>query len=215
MINYNTFKKLAATLDENNIVWGIGGSFLLQLHGLYSNPNDLDIWVQTDDISKLKTIFSSFDEIESSIQLPPQYHFKMQYYDTEVDFISCFITIPNQKRFEYHILPTNIEYIEFEDGIKVPCTLLENWYIVYKLLNRKDKAQIIEDVFIQKKLELSIDAINESLNDSRNHMQKRVRTDVKKLVSQSQQYSLFDSSGLVGIENEEKTPSPIEANLNK
>ena len=192
MINRTTLIRLSRVLDDNHIIWGVGGSYLLQLHGLYSNPNDLDIWVQPSDMPRIKELFSHFEKIDTSIQLPQEYHFKMMYYDTEVDFVSCFIVVPNKNRFEYYISSSNIKTIRLDDGVEVPCTYLEDWYIVYKLLNRDEKAKIIERVFTEKKEELSVDTINESLRDKKNRVQKRVVADAQNLIINSLQLSLFD-----------------------
>lgn len=215
MVNRDTLVKLAKILDENNIIWGVGGSYLLQLHGLYSNPDDLDIWAQPEDMPKIKELFSDFEQIDSAIQLPPEYHFKMMFYDTEVDFVSCFITIPNKGRFEYHISPSNIQMIELDDGFQVPCTFLEDWYIVYKLLNREKKAQIIEEVFTKKEKELYSEIIESSLGDKRNHMQQRVKKDAHNLIINSLQMSIFDKKYGLGEKNEVSKTSTTETDTNK
>lgn len=208
MINRAVLIKLAEVLNNNQIVWGIGGSYLLQLHGIYSNPNDLDIWVQPKDMHKTKELFSSFERIGTSIQLPEKYHFKMKYYDTEVEFISCFIVVPNKNKFEYYISSDNIRIKTLDNGFKIPCTYLEDWYIVYKLLGREEKARIIEKVFTEKKEKLSINAIYESLKDEKNCVQKRVVADIQKLIINSLQLTLFDEKK-VGNNNENKKTSSI------
>lgn len=208
LINRAVLIKLAEVLNNNQIVWGIGGSYLLQLHGIYSNPNDLDIWVQPKDMHKTKELFSSFERIGTSIQLPEKYHFKMKYYDTEVEFISCFIVVPNKNKFEYYISSDNIRIKTLDNGFKIPCTYLEDWYIVYKLLGREEKARIIEKVFTEKKEKLSINAIYESLKDEKNCVQKRVVADIQKLIINSLQLTLFDEKK-VGNNNENKKTSSI------
>ncbi len=215
MVNRETLLKLAKVLDDNHIIWGVGGSYLLQLHGLYSNPDDLDIWTQPEDIPKIKEIFSDFEQIDSEIQLPPEYHFKMLYYDTEVDFVSCFITIPNKDRFEYYISPNNIQMVELDDGFQIPCTFLEDWYIVYKLLKREKKAQIIEKVFTKKEKDFSSEIIESSLGDKRNHMQQRVRKDAHKLIINSLQMSIFDKKYGLGEEHEASRTSTTKTDINK
>lgn len=144
MINSNTLYKLVQILDRNNIICGVGGSYLLQLYDLYDEPDDVDFWISPNDVSKVKEIFSEYEEIQEKIQLPEEYHFKIMFYDIKVDFVACFIVKPNKNQYWYNISPDNVKMVDIKDGQRLPCTSLEDWYIVYKLLRREDKANIIE-----------------------------------------------------------------------
>lgn len=57
MIYTNVLQSVAQELDSYKIVWGVGGSYLLALYNLYSNPNDLDLWVRAEDMPIVKKIF--------------------------------------------------------------------------------------------------------------------------------------------------------------
>ena len=193
MINQQTLNRLSQMLSNENIVWGIGGSYLLQLYNLYSNPNDLDVWVKPSDMPKVRQLFRAYEEIETEIaSLPPKYHFKMRFYDVEVDFVACFIVKPNQKTFTYHISPQNIDYLMLDNNVEIPCTFLEDWYIVYKLLKRNEKAKIIEDVFREKRIKMSERALDLSITSKHNTIPKYIIKDASNLIFSSLQLSLFD-----------------------
>ena len=193
MINHATLTKLSEVLSSNKIVWGVGGSFLLQIYGLYANPNDIDIWVRPSDMARVKQLFKNYKEIETNINLPEEYHFKMNYYDLDVDFIACFIIKPNQNIFTYYISPKNIKTIKINEDLDIPCTYLEDWYIIYKLLKRESKAAIIESVFKDKKIQLSDRVLEASLKSAENLMPKKLIKDTHDLILHSTQLSLFDN----------------------
>lgn len=191
MINRITLMSLSKELNRHNIIWGIGGSYLLQLHNLYSDPNDLDLWVQPSDIQNIREIFKDFKEIETDIPLPKELHFKMMYYDIEVDFVACFITKPNKYQFTYNIEPENIKMVDL-DGMKIPCTYLEDWYIVYRLLNRNHKADLIQKVFSEKKIPLDEHAIQRAIDNKQTKIPIRLKKDVYELITLATQMTMFD-----------------------
>lgn len=198
MTSKQVLYKLSKTLKNNNITWGIGGSYLLYLHGLYDNPADIDLWINPEDIKTVRTIFREFEEIDTEIPLPKELHFKMLYYEVEVDFVACFMTKPNQYDFMYTIDANNIEEISIGKNKTVPCTYLEEWYIVYKLLHREDKAKIIESYFNKHEIKLSDkihrirDTVDRALKNPSNKVPQKVIEDAYSLVHSSLQISLFD-----------------------
>lgn len=166
-MNESTIYRLSKKLNESNITWGVGGSTLLEYYGLYTQPDDLDVWIHPKDIKKAKRLFKDFKHIKTNIYLPDKYHFKIQFLDIEVDFVACFMVKPNQHEFSFFISPNNLKYIKNHDGT-IPLTFLEDWYIIYKLLKREDKSRIIEDYFKKNYSALSVNAINISLNNQQN-----------------------------------------------
>ena len=74
MIDFAILKELSEQLNHHNITWGIGGSCLLMLYNLYSEPNDLDLWVQPDDMLKVRELFAAYEEIQTDIPLPEELH---------------------------------------------------------------------------------------------------------------------------------------------
>lgn len=193
MIERSSLKTLIEILNSNSIVWGVGGSYLLQLYDLYSEPNDLDLWVQPSDMPRIRKIFCDYHEIITHICLPKELHFKMLYQSTEVDFVACFITKPNQHRFEFQIKPSNIRTIQLGENLTIPCTFLEDWYIIYRLLGRNDKAELIWSFFSKKKIEIDRMALEQAITSQKNNLPKYLRRDIPKLVEAATQYSMFDN----------------------
>ena len=190
MVDKVVLKELVEVLNREHITWGIGGSYLLKIHDLIDNPNDLDLWVSQDDMIQLRNRFRNYQELKTNVPLPPELHYKILYNNVEVDFVACFKIRPNQYSFEYNISPNNIKMIKLPDGIEVPCTYLEDWYIVYKLLKRNEKARIIENFFMKNKLTLSNGVINESMDLS--VLPKYIKREVNEFVNNVLQLSFFD-----------------------
>ena len=191
MINTQTLNSVIVILKSNKIRCGIGGSYLLQVYKLYEDPDDVDFWVAPDDIDKVRQIFSQYEELEEKIQLPPKYHFKMKYEDIVVDFVACFITKPNKHEYIYNISPQNIEYIEMDDGIELPCTSLEDWYIVDKLLNREEKAELIREYIYKNDVQATNSKLDSFLKDDSNKLPQRVIRAVKDFMWDNNQIDLF------------------------
>lgn len=193
LVNQKTLDKLIKILRDNEVVCGIGGSYLLQIYQLYSEPDDVDFWVAPDDIKKVKHLFAQYEEIEEKIQLPPEYHFKMRYYDIDVDFVACFMVKPNKNEYVYNIMPENIEMIDMGGGKYMPCTSLEDWYIVYKLLKRDEKAELIKDFLCKHKNEsLAYQKLQMSLENVGNKLPQKLTKDVKNFLWENSQINIFD-----------------------
>lgn len=190
MINIQSLEFVIEILRENKIRCGIGGSYLLQLYDLCDEPNDVDFWVEPDDIQKVRTLFQDYEEIIEKIQLPVQYHYKFRYIDIDIDFVACFITRPNQHEYIYNIKPESIEVITTSDGLEIPCTSLEDWYVVYKLLNREKKASLIEQFIYKKDIRKTNQKLEMSIKDKKNKLPKRVTKDVNSFVWDNMQINL-------------------------
>lgn len=190
MINQSTLDSILKILKDNQICCGIGGSYLLQVYHLCAEPKDVDFWVAPEDISKVRKIFSQYEEIEEKIQLPSEYHFKMQYDDIQVDFVACFIVQPNQNKFVYNIMPENVKLINVGDGRILPCTSLEDWYIVYKLLRREDKAELIKKYIYQKNIEETNTSLQMSIDNENNKLPIKLTNDVKNFIWNNMQYNI-------------------------
>lgn len=191
MVDLSVLKKLSKQLNESNITWGIGGSCLLMLYDLYKEPNDLDLWVKPSDMVKVRELFGAYEEIRTDIPLPKELHFKILFCGVEVDFIACFIIKPNQYEFTFRICPENIRPITIGD-IQVPCTYLEDWFIIYRLLKKDDKAKIIQKYFSKRQIEFNETAINRAIQNREITLPDRVKGDICILLFKATQLSFWE-----------------------
>lgn len=190
MINTQTLESVIKILNENEIRCGIGGSYLLQLYDLCDEPQDVDFWVEPDDMQKVRMLFKDYDEIIEKIQLPAKYHYKFRYIDIDIDFVACFMTHPNQHKYIYNIRPENIEIITTSDGMDIPCTSLEDWYVVYKLLKRENKASLIEKFIYKRDIGKTNQKLEISIKEEKNKLPKRVTNDIKSFMWNNMQINL-------------------------
>lgn len=177
-------------LQKYNVIWGLGGSQLLKIYGIYSNPRDIDLWVNFSDMDVVKNIFSQYKISDRTISLPEEYYLKIEYGSIELDFVSCFMVKPNQNKFVYYISPNDVVYRSVYGKGKIPCTLLENWYIIYKILKRNEKAELIETFFKKNNINSKI-----LINSLHSNIPKYVKKDIKdflKIYYSGLQLSLMD-----------------------
>lgn len=189
MIDLHVLKELSVKLNSQNITWGIGGSCLLMLYNLYAKPNDLDLWVLPEDMDNVRTLFADYEEISTDIRLPKEFHYKIYYNNVEVDFVACFIIKPNQHQFKYFIPQENIRKLKV-GNIQIPCTYLEDWYIIYRLLKKDDKAALIQQYFKQQQVQFDEEAIKRALQNKDAFLPVRIKNDVYNLIFDATQLSL-------------------------
>jgi hypothetical protein len=196
MINRSTVIKLSEELSEHKIVWGIGGSCLLQIYNLNKDPVDLDLWAQPSSMQRIKELFKDYEKIKSDIPLPDEYHYKIKYHDIEVDFVSCFMYKPNQYHQELFIRPDHIKMVAIENGIEVPCTYLEDWFIIYSFLKRYDKADLIRSYFIENKIPFSEKVMRETLSNESNKISRKTFKRVSDIIWSAVPISISDEAVL-------------------
>ena len=194
MINKEALDSLLSILEENKVRCGVGGSFLLQMYELYDEPQDVDFWVYPDDLPIVRRIFCNYPQINEKLQLPEKYHYKICFEGIYVDFVACFIVKPNKNEFLYNIQPDSIEWVDLDSDRKIPCTSLEDWYIVYRLLNRKSKADIIR-TYLRSKNRIDSDTatkLSRALDNESNVLPKKIKEDIGELAWEEMQITIAD-----------------------
>ncbi len=139
---------LAQVLNENHILWGIGGSYLLKSYGILEDVHDLDILVSEKDIDKTLEILDSIGE-RKTIPIKNEYttrHFHVfSYKGLSLDIMSGFRIKHVDGVYEFILDNKAIVKREIRQGISIPYTSLEDWLIAYKLMKgRQEKVEMIE-----------------------------------------------------------------------
>lgn len=147
--------KVAKEFNKENITWAIGSSYLLKEKGLIDVCNDLDIFVSLEDIEKVKKILDGIGKIEES---KDSKNFKSVYFleynidGIDIDVMAGFTVIKNNHIYKY-ILDNNsiVENIVKEDT-KIYYTSLEDWFVIYQLINgREEKVLKIKNELLKRK----------------------------------------------------------------
>ncbi len=140
----STLAKIAKLLNDEKIMWNVGGSVLLSHFDLHESPHDIDIIVSKADSNKVEYILSGLGEmrdVEKSDVFQSDYYRKFIINGTEVDLIAGFKIKHAEGVYEY-----KPEFWGEKDNDGVIYAQLEDWYVIYQLMpNGAKKAKKIEE----------------------------------------------------------------------
>ncbi|MCF8021065.1 MAG: hypothetical protein K9L62_16940 [Vallitaleaceae bacterium] len=142
---------LAEHLNKENIIWGVGGSYLLKEYGIVDEVHDLDIIVSEEDVKKTIEILDSIAE-RKTIPVKNEYrtkHFHIySYRGVSIDVMSNFRIEHDNGVYEFLLDDQSIVFKKQKQGVVIPFTSLEDWLIAYKLMKgREEKVELIENYF--------------------------------------------------------------------
>ncbi|MFP4016012.1 MAG: hypothetical protein ACLFUI_03175 [Halanaerobiales bacterium] len=147
----NTLVYIAAELNKAGIIWAIGASVLLSFYDLIDDPNDIDILVSLNDVEKAELIMANIGTKKavkaSSMYATKKFHsFKVN--DIDVDLIGGFTINFDNAQYYYDFNKKSIREIIKVDGIEIPLTSLEDWFVLYSIMpGREDKIVLLEEYF--------------------------------------------------------------------
>lgn len=146
---FDTLSYIGERLNNGDITWAVGGSILLNQYGLIDKPNDIDIFVHIKDIAKADEVLKSlgikkkwgFNNIYAT-----KYFYEYEINGVDVDVMAGLAINFNEGLFQFDFDEDSISEFKIINGVKVPFTSLEDWYVIYQLIpNRQVKVKIIED----------------------------------------------------------------------
>jgi hypothetical protein len=144
----NTLSYIGEKLNEGRVIWAVGASMLLNQHGLVDKPNDIDILVDLKDIEKADEIFKNIGEKkewEKTDDYSTKYFYEYVINGIDVDVMSGLRINYNKGVFEYNFCGRSISEIKKINGVDIPLTSLEEWYVIYQLISgREAKVNMIE-----------------------------------------------------------------------
>lgn len=150
---FSALQKIAREFNSENITWGVGGSLLLYIHGLSDQFEDIDLVVQEGDALACQRLL-----IKHGPMLPknPDERFRTRgFFEFEIDGVDidlmCVLSIVSHDMET--VLPFDETLIERWEpfGVeKLPLMHLEDWYLIYALIEREPKLELIEGHFKAK-----------------------------------------------------------------
>jgi predicted nucleotidyltransferase len=148
----STLSYIGEKLNNSDITWAVGASLLLNQYGLIDKPNDIDIFVDINHIHKTDEILKSVGEKkkwEKAETYSTKYFYEYIVRGIDVDAMSGFVVNHNSGVFEYTFDHEAISEVVRINGIDIPFTSLEDWYVLYQLIpNREVKVKLIEDYLL-------------------------------------------------------------------
>ena len=166
----STLLAIAKKFNDHNIMWGIGGSLMLKNYGIVDKCNDIDLIVDVKDYKMVDKILSDLgikEPVASKANYGTKHFSKYIVNGVEVDIIAEFIIYHDEGQYEY-IFDNNSICKQSDKGIELPYTKVEDWYILYLLMEREQKAVLIEQYLSDKMVDniLVERALNQPLPNS-------------------------------------------------
>jgi len=143
-----TLQIIAKDLNWENIVWGLGASMLLNQYGLEDAPRDIDLLIDIKDHIRANQLFLKWGEqkeVEESPIYATEDFNRYVVKGVRIDVMAGFQIRHQNGVYRYPFDNRSITRVKSLEGIKIPLTALEDWYILYQLLpNRNEKVARIE-----------------------------------------------------------------------
>lgn len=149
---FDTLSYIGKKLNEEKIVWAVGASILLNHHGLIDKPNDIDILVDLNDIEKADVIFKSIGRKavwEKTDTYSTKYFYEYVVNGFDVDVMAGLSINYDKGIFKYIFDQSSISEIKIINGENIPLTSLEDWYVIYQLIPKREiKVKMIENYLL-------------------------------------------------------------------
>lgn len=147
-----TLEFIAKSTDEK-ILWAVGGSVVLNHHALVENPNDIDIVVDRKDADLMGALLESIgrrEELRADGLYATEIFSKYTVNGVGVDLMANMSVNHEEGVYVYRFDGMSVTDFKETGGTKIPLASLEEWYVIYQLLEgRERKVGIIEDHFMK------------------------------------------------------------------
>lgn len=146
----NIIKKIAKEFNKREVVWAIGGSYLLKRYGIDSKSNALDIMVSEDTIVKALKIM---DEFAVKQIVTDSEHFHSDFYEEyifegqAVNIVSNFKSNFKEK-FTYDFTSKDISVSVVYKGETINYCYLMDWYLIYSEIDLRDELSLVEEYYL-------------------------------------------------------------------
>ncbi|WP_315120612.1 hypothetical protein [uncultured Clostridium sp.] len=151
---FETLRYIGEKLNHEGVKWAVGASILLNHYGLVDNPNDIDILIDLEDKEKVDNIFKDLgvgEEKGKTTTYLTRYFGEYKVNNVYVDIMGGFIINHENGQYEYIFDENSITSSMDLNGINIPLTSLEDWYVAYQLIpNRDYKVEIIENHLLKQ-----------------------------------------------------------------
>lgn len=149
----DTLSYIGSKLNEGNITWAVGASILLNHYGLVDKPNDIDIMINIKDIEKADKILTSLGKKKSQEKVSTyntEYFYEYVINGIDMDVMAGMIINHEAGAYEYRFDDEAITAEMRINGVNIPLTSLEDWYVLYQVIpNREIKVKLIEDYLMK------------------------------------------------------------------
>lgn len=188
---HTTLQIIAHSLNSHDLCWAVGGSLLLNHHGIGAPARDIDLLVALEDIEAVVALLSELGE-KIPWEANPQYrtrHFhEFLIGGIEVDVMAGMRIRTEAGEYAYDFNAASVMPPTVTEPSPIPYCALEDWYVLYQLIpGREEKVRMIEDTLISRGIQqpglldramaghlpeivrFRITALKNTVNDNANH----------------------------------------------
>lgn len=145
-------QKIADAFNGSGIVWALGGSCALALMGLPVQPRDIDLLVNEKEALQADNLLCALGQ-----KLPPNPHVKYatkmfgeyRIENADVDLMGGFAIRTDRVTIEYGVNPKELIWTG-EGGNALPLCPPEDWLMLYALMERSEKEEMLFNWLRQK-----------------------------------------------------------------
>lgn len=149
---FDVLSSIGEKFNNSNIKWAVGASILLSQFGLIDKPNDIDIVVDINDIKKVDKILKDMGEkkiFKKTSTYSTKFFYEYVINKIDIDIMAGLAINHDNGIFEYVFDNSSISEFKVINGVKIPFTSLEDWYVIYQLIpNRESKVKMIENYLL-------------------------------------------------------------------
>lgn len=146
---YENLSLIGERFNKDGILWAVGASVMLNQYGLVDRPNDIDLLVDINDIDKADCILKELGNKkyrEKVEEYATEYFYEYVINGSDVDVMAGLTINYNGGSYRYIFDKSSISRIADFNGVDIPLTSLEDWYVLYQVIpNRDKKVAMIEN----------------------------------------------------------------------
>ena len=145
----NVLARLAADLNDSDILWAVGASAMLFLRRIVTDFHDIDLMVCEEDIEVAKEILLRHGTLlptEPNDQFGSHHFLQFDVDGVEIDLIAGFVV--NSADGKQHVCPLQMEEVDAcvdVADVAVSLHALGVWYKYYTWMGRTDRVKEIEE----------------------------------------------------------------------
>lgn len=141
--------RIAEKLNEEGVVWCVGASLLLYLHGRVDDFHDIDIMVKECDADRVELILSQFGRLQpqnNAVQYKTKQFLEYEIDGVDVDVMAGFAIVCDGVEYDCSLLEEQIEGTAVVDSQDIPLHAIGLWKRYYQLMGRTSKVEILRDI---------------------------------------------------------------------
>lgn len=141
----NVLRKITDLFEAEKICYAIGGSFMLKVQGVVADYHDFDVVVKVSDVLRAKEILASLGQSHPQKPKAPFFTYDFSAYTiegVEIDLMAGLVIKHHHIYYAYQFNEACCHYQTYHD-IKVSIGELEDWHVLYCLMQRRDKEGLL------------------------------------------------------------------------